>query len=130
LQWGSAFDLYHEPACAYVADFIGEGVFINGEVVDAYSVQTELGRISGEIEHGFELGKKVNVLIRPDDILHDDGSQLQAQVLNKAFRGAEFLYTLQLEGGTRLLSLVPSHHNHPLNESIGIRLEIDHLVIF
>jgi iron(III) transport system ATP-binding protein len=28
------------------------------------------------------------------------------------------------------MSLVPSHHNHAIGESIGIRLEIDHLVAF
>jgi iron(III) transport system ATP-binding protein len=72
----------------------------------------------------------VNVLIRPDDILHDDDSTMTAVVRKKAFRGAEFLYTLALDSGTQLLSLVPSHHNHPVNEAIGIRLEIDHLVVF
>ena len=55
---------------------------------------------------------------------------MAARVVDKAFRGAEFLYTLQLESGLRILSLVPSHHDHPINEPIGIRLEIDHLVIF
>jgi iron(III) transport system ATP-binding protein len=72
----------------------------------------------------------VDVLLRPDDILHDDASPLQARVLHKAFRGAAFLYTLQLPGGGRVLSLVPSHHNHAIGEAIGIRLEIDHLVAF
>ena len=72
----------------------------------------------------------MDVLLRPDDILHDDASPLQARVLHKAFRGAEFLYTLQLPGGGRVLSLVPSHHNHAIGETIGIRLEIDHLVAF
>jgi iron(III) transport system ATP-binding protein len=72
----------------------------------------------------------VDVLLRPDDVLHDDASPLQAEVLHKAFRGAEFLYTLQLPGGGRVLSLVPSHHNHAIGEKIGIRPEIDHVVAF
>ncbi len=72
----------------------------------------------------------VDVLLRPDDILHDDASPLQAEVLHKAFRGAEFLYTLRLPLGGRVLSLVPSHHNHAIGEKIGIRLELDHVVAF
>ena len=72
----------------------------------------------------------MDVLLRPDDILHDDASPLQARVLHKAFRGAEFLYTLEQPGGGRVMSLVPSHHNHAIGEKIGIRLEIDHLVAF
>lgn len=129
LQWDTAFNLYHEPKSSTVADFIGEGVLIPGTVLNAKEVKTELGIIRGQA-HGIEQGKKVSVLIRPDDILHDDDSEMTACVRDKAFRGAEFLYTLELDNGLRLLSLVPSHHNHPVNEPIGIRLEIDHLVVF
>jgi iron(III) transport system ATP-binding protein len=130
LQWDSAFSLYHEPESYQVANFIGEGVFISGEVINDKAVKTEIGNIQGSSPHGAEQGKSVKVLIRPDDILHDDDSNMTARVKDKAFRGAEFLYTLELDSGVRLLSLVPSHHDHPINESIGIRLEIDHLVIF
>ena len=69
-------------------------------------------------------------MIRPDDILHDDDSKVTAYVRGKAFRGAEFLYTLETQNGLYLQSLVPSHHDHPMNEPIGIKTEIDHLVIF
>jgi iron(III) transport system ATP-binding protein len=72
----------------------------------------------------------VDVLVRPDDVLHDDESASRAEVIHKAFRGAEFLYTRRLAGGSKVLSLGPSHHNHAIGERIGIRLEIDHLVAF
>jgi iron(III) transport system ATP-binding protein len=48
----------------------------------------------------------------------------------KAFRGAQFLYTLRLPSGKHVLSLVPSHHDHPIGSQIGIRLRVDHVVIF
>jgi iron(III) transport system ATP-binding protein len=51
-------------------------------------------------------------------------------VVRKSFRGAEFLYTLQLENGQQLLSLVPSHHDHAVGEWIGISLDVTHLVTF
>ena len=50
----------------------------------------------------------VDVLLRPDDILHDDASPLQAEVLHKAFRGAEFLYTLRLPLGGRVCRSCPA----------------------
>ena len=71
-----------------------------------------------------------DVELRPDDVVHDDASPIQARVLHKAFRGAEFLYTLELASGERVLSLVPSHHDHVLGEPIGIRLDVDHVVAF
>ena len=75
-------------------------------------------------------GCNVDVLLRPDDVVHDDRSDLKAAVLHKAFRGAEILYTLQLDSGRKVLALVPSHHNHAIGEKIGIRLDVDHVVTF
>ena len=42
-QWDAPYQLYHRPATRFVADFIGQGVFIRGEVVAAGAVSTELG---------------------------------------------------------------------------------------
>jgi iron(III) transport system ATP-binding protein len=73
---------------------------------------------------------RVTVLLRPDDVVHDDASAVQATVIRKAFRGAQFLYTLRLPSGATLLALVPSHHDHPVGEQIGIRFDADHIVTF
>ncbi|HXF65645.1 MAG TPA: ABC transporter ATP-binding protein [Burkholderiales bacterium] len=129
-QWDTPYRLYHEPASRYVADFIGQGSFLPGTVLSGNRIRLELGVFQNSVPNDWPEGTVVDVLIRPDDILHDDASPLQAQVLHKAFRGAEFLYTLQLPGGGRVMSLVPSHHNHSIGERIGIRLELDHLVAF
>ncbi len=129
-QWGAPYDLYHRPATRFVADFVGQGAFLPGTVLGERRIRLELGVFQGNVTDDWPQGTVVDVLLRPDDILHDDASPLQAQVLHKTFRGAEFLYTLQLPGGGRVLSLVPSHHNHAIGEKIGIRLEIDHLVAF
>ncbi|HEY9447953.1 MAG TPA: ABC transporter ATP-binding protein [Burkholderiales bacterium] len=130
VQWAAPYHLYHEPANRFVADFIGQGVFLPGTVREGGRIELELGVLNAGSAGRWASGTAVEVLLRPDDILHDDRSTLQAQVLHKAFRGAEFLYTLQLPGGSRLLSLVPSHHDHGIGEKIGIRLEVDHVVAF
>ncbi|TCS70899.1 iron(III) transport system ATP-binding protein [Sulfuritortus calidifontis] len=138
-QWAAPYTLYHEPANRFVADFIGQGVFLPGQVLSDKQVEIELGVLDGRIpgecasSGGCAVcgkGCKVDVLIRPDDILHDDASPMQAEVERKAFRGAEFLYTLRLPTGHRVLTLVPSHHNHAIGEKIGIRLDIDHVIAF
>ncbi len=128
-QWDTPYRLYHEPVNRYVADFVGQGVFLPGTVLAGARIRLELGVFQAKTS-GWPQGTEVDVLLRPDDILHDDASPLQAKVLHKAFRGAQFLYTLQLPAGGRVMSLVPSHHNHAIGERIGIRLEIDHLVAF
>ena len=129
-QWGTPYQIYHEPATRFVADFVGQGVFLPGTVTGCDGVRIELGMVQGPVPPGCANGAVVDVLTRPDDIVHDDASPMRARVVHKAFRGAEFLYTLQLPSGGRVLSLVPSHHDHAIGEPIGIRLDMDHLVAF
>lgn len=129
-QWDSAYNLYHTPVNRFVADFVGEGVFLPGTVLNSHQVETEIGILDGPASPGTSRGSRVDVLLRPDDISHDDASALLGQVMKKAFRGADILYTLRLENGGTVLSLVPSHHNHAIGERIGIRLTIDHVISF
>jgi iron(III) transport system ATP-binding protein len=129
-QWDSAYDLYHKPRTRFVADFIGKGVFLRGVTIGRGRVVTELGELATDNPLSMAEGAAVDLLLRPDDIVHDDASPWQAEVAGKAFRGADFVYTLKLTSGTKVLSLVPSHHNHALGERIGIRLAIDHVVAF
>jgi iron(III) transport system ATP-binding protein len=129
-QWDPPWKLYHEPATRFVADFIGEGSFIDGTVLGPGRVSTELGVIEGQLTFEQPVGTHVDLLLRPDDVIHDDGSGLQAEVVERAFRGAEFRYKLRLPSGTLVLCFVPSHHDHGIGESIGIRVQIDHLVAF
>jgi len=129
-QWDNAYNLYHQPGDRFVADFIGEGVFVCGNTMDDNTLQTELGYIKGDLSQDFRLGEMVELLVRPDDVIHDDNSPNRAKVIAKNFRGADHLYTLLMPGNTRLLCLAKSHHNHSIGESIGVRLEVDHLVVF
>jgi iron(III) transport system ATP-binding protein len=136
-QWARPYDLYHRPASQFVADFVGEGVFLPGRVVGAREVETELGRLGASIPDdcgpgctSCPDGCAVSVLLRPDDVVHEEGARMRAEVSAKAFRGAEFIYTLRLPSGLRILSLVPSHHDHAIGERIGIRLDVDHVVVF
>jgi iron(III) transport system ATP-binding protein len=99
-------------------------------VLGPESIQVELGLLHARNGGRWAPGMIVEVLLRPDDVLHDDRSEMHARVVHKAFRGAQFMYTLETPGGARVMSLVPSHHNHAIGENIGIRLEIDHVVAF
>jgi len=125
-QWDNPYNLYHRPANRFVADFVGQGVFLPAKALNGRQLQIELGVLQGDSQ-GLQ---NLEVLLRPDDVVHDDAAPTQAEVVHKAFRGAEILYTLRLTSGQKVLALVPSHHNHALGEKIGIRLDVDHVVAF
>jgi iron(III) transport system ATP-binding protein len=126
-QWDSAYNLYHRPANRFIADFVGQGAFLPAKAVNSHQLEIELGVLRGSAPHA---GGSMEVLLRPDDVVHDDDAPTKAEVVHKAFRGAEILYTLRLESGRKVLALVPSHHNHAIGELIGIRLDVDHVVAF
>jgi len=130
MQWDTPYNLYHCPNSREVADFIGQGVMVKGTVLETDKLKTEFGVVSGEFSQPLPAGTEVDLLVRPDDIIHDDNSNNFGTVSEKAFRGAEYLYTLHLPGDTNVLCIAPSHHNHKIGEQIGIKLELDHLVIF
>ena len=135
-QWDDAYTLYHRPATRFVAEFIGHGVFtpatlqeVNKQVV----VHTPMGDLVDLAEcplpSMFASGE-CDVLLRADDIVHDDDAAVKAEIIRKSFRGSEFLYTLRLKTGETVMAHVPSHHDHKVGEWIGIRAEVDHVVTF
>jgi iron(III) transport system ATP-binding protein len=135
-QWGDAYSLYHRPATRFVAEFIGHGVFTHatlrqegGQVV----VQTPLGELTDVAELPLPcalVSGECDVLLRADDIVHDDDAPVKAEIMRKSFRGSEFLYTLRLHTGETVMAHVPSHHDHRVGEWIGIRAQVDHVVTF
>ncbi|MFN6970894.1 MAG: ABC transporter ATP-binding protein [Rheinheimera sp.] len=129
-QWGTPYQLYHQPVNRFVADFIGQGTMIRGEVLAAGEINTCLGVFRQTQDCGFPSGTMVDLLVRPDDILHDDDSPLRAKVVHRAFRGAHMLYQLQVGDNELISCLAPSHHQHQLGEMIGISVQIDDLVCF
>ena len=130
LQRDTAYNLYHSPTNRFVADFIGQGVFIQGKLSAHDTVETAIGTIKGDRAYEWSEGTNVELLLRPDDIVADDNGELEGTVIQKAFKGAEILYTLQLNQGTEVLSLFPSHHNHEIGEKVNLSLELDHMVAF
>jgi iron(III) transport system ATP-binding protein len=135
-QWDDAYALYHRPATRFVAGFIGHGVFAPARIVECAHgncVLTPLGELHDvancPVPEAFPQGQ-CDVLLRADDIVHDDASPVRALIERKSFRGSEFLYTLRLPSGEQVLAHVPSHHDHQVGEWVGIRPEVDHVVTF
>ena len=130
LQWDDAHSLYHCPANRRVAAFVGEGMFLPGMVQEAGTIETGLGVLDGVHCAEGERRGPVDVLIRPEDVVHDDASPVKATVVRRNFRGANVLYTLRLHSGDLVQALVPSHCDHGPGERIGIRSDVRHLVTF
>jgi iron(III) transport system ATP-binding protein len=134
-QWGSAQQLYHRPNSEFIARFIGEGSFVKGNIINdsikGLLVSTALGTFEIQQGDNFYHDQAVNLLVRPDDILHEDRSQHKAKIISRAFRGANIFYKLNLIGSDEhVFCLAPSHHDHQVGEEFGITLDLDDVVCF
>ncbi|MCZ2103994.1 MAG: ABC transporter ATP-binding protein [Comamonadaceae bacterium] len=135
-QWDTPHALYERPATRFVASFIGRGVFAPARLVQrdhGVVAQTPLGELANPQACAppprYPEGA-CDVLLRPDDVMHDDAAPVRAKIVRKSFRGAEFLYTLELADGLTVLAHVPGHHDHAVGDWIGIRPRVDHVVTF
>ena len=98
-QWATPYDLYHRPASRFAAEFVGQARFLPAQGDARGVLHTELGplRSGSPPPASIDVGVGVvDALLRPDDVVHDDDSPLRARIVERMFRGADFLYTLEL----------------------------------
>ena len=138
-QYDLPYNVHHEPNSVEVANFLNKGVFIDVKVIDSECAvhrlkHNELGEIRGKLSNKFPTGATVKLLLQPEDLIHDDQSKLKLEVVDRKFRGTNFIYTLKTHNGEHLPVFVHSHHihQHEKNEKFGIQspIYIDHLVCF
>ena len=134
-QYDDPYNVYHLPNSVEVVNFLNRGILIPAKVTSPKSLENEeLGTITGNFVKPFALGSDVKLLIQPEDLEHDDKSNLQLEVVDRKFRGTNFIYTLKTIKNLLIPVFVHSHHihQHDVQEKFGIKrpIHIEHLVCF
>ena len=134
-QFDDPYNVYHYPNSIEVVNFLNRGVLIPAEVTSPKSlINEDLGTITGNFIKPFPIGSKVKLLIQPEDLQHDDSSNLKLEVVDRKFRGSNFIYTLKTLNNMLIPVFVHSHHihQHEVDEKFGIKrpINIDHIVCF
>ena len=109
--------IFHLPATRFVADFLGLADFIRG-VTSYQGVQTEIGLI--EQPTPGELGREVEIMIRPHDVMLHRTDYGQGEVIRHEFHGAENLYVVRLPSG----QLIQSTQDHTVSFPLGSRVDV------
>ena len=134
-QFDEPYNVYHLPNSIEVVNFLNRGILIPAIVTSPKSLENvDLGTITGNFIKSFPIGSKVKLLIQPEDLKHDDKSNLQFEIIDRKFRGTSFIYTLKTPSDTLIPVFVHSHHihQHEVDEKFGIKrpIHIDHIVCF
>lgn len=90
-QFGTPTDIYDEPVNRFVADFIGESNIVEGRMVRDYVVNI-YGQDFECVDMGIPENKKVEVVIRPEDIslIKAEEGLFKATVDSMLFRGVHY----------------------------------------
>ena len=134
-QFDDPYKVYHYPNSVSVVNFLNRGILIPAKVTGKNTLENDdLGTIEGKFVKPAEIGSNVKLLLQPEDLIHDDKSNLKFDVVDRKFRGTNFIYTLRTEKGNLIPVFVHSHHihQHDIDEKFGIKkpVYIDHLVCF
>ena len=134
-QFDDPYNVYHLPNSIEVVNFLNRGILIPAEVTSPKSLENkDLGTITGNFVKPFPIGSNVKLLIQPEDLHHDDKSNLKFEVIDRKFRGTNFIYTLKTPTNTLIPVFVHSHHihQHEVDEKFGVKrpIHIDHIVCF
>tara|TARA_B100000029_G_scaffold492302_2_gene553411 strand:+ start:799 stop:1857 length:1059 start_codon:yes stop_codon:yes gene_type:complete len=134
-QYDDPYNVYHFPNSVEVVNFLNRGILIPATVIDEDSLESEdLGMIKGNFVKRYPKGSEVKLLLQPEDLEHDDKSNLKLEVVDRKFRGTNFIYTLKTPSDRLIPVFVHSHHihQHEVDEKFGIRrpITIDHIVCF
>ena len=95
-QFNTPYNIYHYPKSIKIVKFLNRGVLIKAKVVDDRTLKNlDLGEIKGNFVTKFPIGSNVELLVQPDDLHHDDKSDLKLEVIDRKFRGTEFIYLVK-----------------------------------
>ena len=134
-QYDDPYNVYHFPNSVEVVNFLNRGILIPAKVTGENSLESDdLGSITGNFIKHYPKGSEVQLLLQPEDLEHDDKSNLKLEVVDRRFRGTNFIYTLKTESNKLIPVFVHSHHihQHEVDEKFGIKrpINIDHIVCF
>ena len=134
-QFDDPYNVYHFPNSIEVVNFLNRGILIPAKVTGESSLENDdLGTIKGIFIKHYPKGSKVQLLLQPEDLEHDDKSNLKLEVVDRKFRGTNFIYTLKTSSNKLIPVFVHSHHihQHEVDEKFGIKrpIYIDHIVCF
>ena len=134
-QYDDPYNVYHFPNSIEVVNFLNRGILIPAKVTGENSLENDdLGTITGDFIKHYPKGSEVQLLLQPEDLEHDDQSNLKLEVVDRKFRGTNFIYTLKTVSNKLIPVFVHSHHihQHEVDEKFGIKrpINIDHIVCF
>ena len=128
-QVGTPTDIYNEPVNAYVADFVGESNIYNATMFGKLKVKF-LNHVFECIDD-FPLNEKVDVVVRPEDVIltpakGKNNDVLVGTIKTKIFKGIHYEYVVMV-GKNEVI--VQDTKDREIGTSVEINIEPENIQI-
>jgi putative spermidine/putrescine transport system ATP-binding protein len=116
-QAGTPQEIYHHPATAFVADFIGTMNRVAGDIADGHLVTA-----SGRIPLGSIAAREV--MFRPEDVrlVDEGGHHLRGQVISSFFLGDHTRLVVDAGGASPLVVETTERRGWPRGETVHLAI--------
>jgi putative spermidine/putrescine transport system ATP-binding protein len=124
-QIASPDELYHRPATAFVAEFVGTMNRLRGKLVDAETVEV-LGerRPVSTAPQTVVTGDHVDVLVRPEAVVVTEDVDGPALVVARTFHGAMTRLSIRMPDADEILADLPSPSAAGLLPGVTVRVSL------
>jgi len=140
LQIGSPTDIYDRPSHRFVADFIGDTNFLDGELIEASSEGAVVRLSSGKtVKTGptdAAANTPVSITVRPEQavLIEDlDAADLQGTVTNVMYSGTDSHFHIELTSKEEFVAKVqnagPARRDWQPGQTVGIKFHSDVLQV-
>jgi len=130
VQEGRAEDLYHRPASAFVAQFIGRVNLLAARVLEAGGAEAVLdvagARLRVAAREPVKAGEIVRLAVRPEAVeISADVGDIAGRIVARSFLGEKVDYQVQVGGETLLVTRPDAGPGAVLAEGQPVRLRLD-----
>ncbi len=134
LQIGGPTEIYEHPFSHFVADFIGETNFLEGEILERNGATARVRLASGgtrvaSAPTGGPASGRVSLAIRPERVglcEPGDGAALSGRVENVVYLGTDTIYHLRLRGDEAFIVRQQNHEGSQMvcgeGDEVGVRI--------
>ena len=134
-QIGSATEIYEHPVNRFVADFIGDSNFLDGEIIALENdiVTCKIGSdntFEAENSGGHKVGDQVTLFLRPEKITLSEVSESDAEnqhrgrVDNIVYLGNEAAFSVDMGDGISLVAQARPREDGNLPFAVGDKISV------
>lgn len=121
-QMGTPQEIYYQPQSEFVADFIGEVNFLDGNVVSVSESEANVNvngvSITANSFGNLKVGDSCKMVLRPESVSLSDSGVLPCTVTLSTFMGSYQYYQVDLDSGGAEQKMVKITEYNPKNRKI------------